>query len=176
MLHCVTALFIEALPLPETCYMPCARRFAESHNTGTRQRTSLPSAWSPTLRQTRSTHHNPYLLSAGAPQTNGTRQNMDMPSASERAHGKAGARASHARRPSRPFALPSASRLALGKMRFCRVSFPGTRQSPVLPKKKFCGRRGNRARDLPHTKNPPLPSRRSLFSVQLGLRFLKLYI
>ena len=62
---------------------------------------------------------------------------MDMPSASERAHGKAGARARHARRPSRPFALPSASRLALGKMRFCRVSFPGTRQSPVLPKKKI---------------------------------------
>jgi len=115
------------------------------------------------------TCHNPYLPSAGA------RQNMDMPSASERAHGKAGARARHARRPSRPFALPSASRLALGKMRFCRVSFPDTRQSPVLPKKN-CGRRGNRARDLPHTKNPPLPSRRSLFSVQLGLQFLKLYI
>ena len=91
----------------------------------------------PNTRQTRGTRHNPYLPSAGARQTNGTRQNMDMPSASERAHGKAGARASHARRPSRPFALPSASRLALGKMRFCRVSFPGTRQSPVLPKKKI---------------------------------------
>ena len=122
-----------------------------------------------------STRHNPYLPSAGAQQTKGTWQNMDMPSASERAHGKAGARARHARRPSRPFALPSASRLALGKMRFCRVSFPSTRQSPVLPKKN-CGRQGNQARDLPHTENPPLPSRRSLFSVQLGLRFLKLYI
>ena len=88
----------------------------------------------PNTRQTRGTRHNPYLPSAGARQTNGTRQNMDMPSASEWAHGKAGARARHARWPSRPFALPSASRLALGKMRFCRVSFPGTRQSPVLPK------------------------------------------
>ena len=129
----------------------------------------------PNTRQTRGTRHNPYLLSAGARQTNGTRQNMNMPSASERAHGKAGARARHARRPSRPFALPSASRLALGKMRFCRVSFPGTRQSLALHKKN-CGRRGNRACDLLHTKNPPLPSRRSLFSVQLGLRFLKVYI
>jgi len=188
MLHCVTALFIEAtalfieaLPLPETCYMPCARRFAESHNTGTRQRNGhsakslFAECLEPNTRQTRGTRHNPYLPSAGAQQTKGTWQNIDMPSASERAHGKAGARARHARRPTRPFALPSASRLALGKMRFCRVSFPGTRQSPVLPKKN-CGRRGNRARDLPHTKNPPLPSRRSLFSVQLGLRFLKLYI
>ena len=69
----------------------------------------------PNTRQTRGTRHNPYLPSAGARQINGTRQNMDMPSASERAHGKAGARASHARRPSHPFVLPSASRLALGK-------------------------------------------------------------
>jgi len=77
----------------------------------------------PNTRQTRGTRHNPYLPSAGARQTNGTRQNMDMPSASEWAHGKAGGRARHARRPSRPFALPSASRLALGKMRFRPVQF-----------------------------------------------------
>ena len=42
-------MLVHVHPLPETCYMPCVRRFAESHNTGTRQRTSLPSAWSPTL-------------------------------------------------------------------------------------------------------------------------------
>jgi len=128
----------------------------------------------PNTRQTRGTRHNPYLPSAGARQTNGTRQNMDMPSASERAHGKAGTCSSCA--------------TAVTSVCFAECFPFGTRQNEILSSvfsrhsakssftKKNCGRWGNRARDLPHTKNPPLPSRRSLFSVQLGLRFLKLYI
>ena len=156
--------------------MPCARRFAESHNTGTRQRTPLPSAWSSTL---------------GKPEAHAIIHIYRVPVLGKQmALGKIWIcrvpRSGHTAKPAHVLVMRDGRHIRL----FCRVLpvwhsakwdfveclFQALGKVQFYPKKKNCGRRGNRARDLPHTKNPPLPSRRSLFSVQLGLRFLKLYI